>query len=77
MRDWEDFLGARLAADPDEAAAYLRLALTEEQDNPAEIQHVAAQVKAARGTLQGLGLTFDEMAQLLDAVTPAPLAQAA
>jgi DNA-binding phage protein len=64
MRTWEQLRKEVLRDDSAAAAAYIRLAL-EENDLPALMQALR-NVHAARGTLKGLGLRAAELQRVLD-----------
>ncbi len=73
MRTWDQLRDEVLREDTAGAAAYIRLALKE--NNQRELFQAVRNVFAARGTLKGLGLTKAELATLTDAVLsglPAP-----
>lgn len=64
MRIWEQLREEVLRDDATAAAAYIRLAL-EENELPALVQALRS-VHAARGTLKGLGLRAAELQRVLD-----------
>jgi DNA-binding phage protein len=69
MRTWEQLREEVLRDDAEGAAAYIRLAL-EENDGPSFLQAVS-NVYTARGTLKGLDLTADELKAALNALVAA------
>jgi DNA-binding phage protein len=66
MMKWEDFLKKRLAASPEEAAAYLRVTLAE--SGPAAFALALRRVIEARGGLADLPLSAPELAAMLEAL---------
>ena len=64
MRTWTEVLQERLAADPAEAAAYLRVALEEANEDPQGLLLAVQHVVNARGGIDDLGLSLEERGEL-------------
>ena len=77
MRTWAELLQERLTADAAEAAEYLRA--TYEENDPQMLAHAVRCARAARGSLDGLALSHDELVAMLSLLSQQPmqLAQAA
>lgn len=60
MIDFDEWLQKRIAADVDEAADLLRLALAEANEDPRGLLVIAQAIIAAHGSLDKLGLSADE-----------------
>jgi hypothetical protein len=69
MIDFDDWLQARMAADPQEAADLLRLALTEADEDPRGLLVIAQAIVAAHGSLNNLGLSGAETLALSNALS--------
>jgi len=69
MIDFDDWLQARMAADPQEAADLLRLALTEADEDPRGLLVIAQAIVAAHGNLNNLGLSGAETLALSNALS--------
>lgn len=69
MMRWEDYLKNSLAANVEEAAAYLRVALEEVAEDPEGLLHAINQIVEARGGLDDLGLSQAELLALVYALT--------
>ena len=78
---FDDWLVERLAQDPQEAAALLRVALEEADDDPRGLSLTLHYITAARGGIDDLGLNLAETTALLNALgrhlKPEALPQAA
>ena len=78
---FDDWLIERLAQDPQEAAALLRVALEEADEDPRGLSLTLHYITAARGGIDDLGLNLAETTALLKAlgrhVKPESLPQAA
>jgi hypothetical protein len=68
MIDFDEWLSARMAADVEEAADLLRLALTEAEEDPRGLLVIAQAIIAARGGLDDLGLSSAETLALSNAL---------
>jgi hypothetical protein len=68
MIDFDEWLQARMAADAEEAADLLRLALAEAEEDPRGLLVVAQAIIAARGSLDDLGLSSAETLALSNAL---------
>ncbi len=81
MMTFDELMRKRLAADATEAADLLRLALAEANEDPRGLLLSLQTVLDARGTLDGLGLSFSETSALLQTLgrylKPEALPQAA
>ncbi len=81
MMRWTDYLRNSLAANVEEAAAYLRLSLAEAAEDPAGLLLAVKQIVEARGGIEDLGLSLEEQAALATALSrslaAAPILQAA
>ena len=64
MRTWTELLQERLAADPAEAAAYLRVALAEADEDPQGLLLAVQHIVSARGGIDDLGLSLEERGEL-------------
>ena len=69
MIDFDEWLTARMAADVEEAADLLRLALAEAEEDPRGLLVVAQAIIAARGGLEDLGLSGAETLALSNALS--------
>ncbi|HMV49923.1 MAG TPA: hypothetical protein PLD20_03545 [Blastocatellia bacterium] len=78
---FDDWLIERLAQDPQEAAALLRVALEEADEDPQGLSLTLHYITTARGSIDDPGLNLAETTALLNALgrhlKPAPMAQAA
>ncbi len=78
---FDDWLMKRLAQDAEEAAALLRVALEEADEDPRGLSLTLHYITTARGGIDGLGLTLGETTSLLNAlgrhITPESLPLAA
>lgn len=78
---FDDWLMQRLAQDAEEAAALLRVALEEADEDPRGLSLTLHYITTARGGIDDLGLSLQETTALLNAlgkhITPASLPQAA
>ncbi len=68
MIDFDDWLQKRVAADVEEAADLLRLALAEADEDPRGLLVIAQAIIAAHGSLNKLSLTGAETLALSDAL---------
>ncbi len=68
MIDFDDWLQKRVAADVEEAADLLRLALAEADEDPRGLLVVAQAIIAAHVSLNKVGLTEAETLALSDAL---------
>jgi len=68
MIDFDEWLQARVAADAEEAADLLRLALAEAEEDPRGLLVIAQAIIAARGSLDDLGLSGAETLVLSNAL---------
>ena len=68
MIDFDEWLQARVAADAEEAADLLRLALAEAEEDPRGLLVIAQAIIAARGSLDDLGLSGAETLALSNAL---------
>lgn len=79
--NFDHWLIERLAKDPQEAAALLRVALEEADEDPQGLSLTLHYITAARGSIDDLGLNLAETMAVLNALgrhfNPASLAQAA
>lgn len=69
MIDFDDWLQARMAADVEEAADLLRLALAEADDDPRGLLVIAQAIVAAHGSLDNLGLSSEEILALSNSLS--------
>ena len=69
MMRWSEYAKQSLATDAEEAAAYLRLALEEAAEDPAGLVAAFNQVTEARGSIDDLGLSVEERAELASALS--------
>lgn len=69
MIDFDEWVRKRMAADVDEAADLLRLALAEADEDPRGLLVVAQAIIAAHGSLSNLGLNTPEMLVLSNALS--------
>ena len=69
MIDFDDWLQARVAADTQEAADLLRLALAEADEDPRGLLVVAQAIVAAQGSLNSIGLSGAETLALSNALS--------
>jgi hypothetical protein len=69
MIDFDDWLQARMAADVEEAADLLRLALAEADEDPRGLLVIAQAIVAAHGSLDNLGLSSAETLALSNALS--------
>lgn len=65
---FDDWLIERLAQDPQEAAALLRVALEEADEDPRGLSLTLHYITAARGGIDDLGLNLAETTALLNAL---------
>jgi hypothetical protein len=68
MIDFDEWLTKRVAADAEEAAGLLRLALAEAEEDPRGLLVIAHAIINARGGLDDLGLTAAETLALSNAL---------
>ena len=64
MRTWTEVLQKRLAANPAEAVAYLRVALAEAQEDPQGLLLAVQHIVNARSGIDDLGLSLEERGEL-------------
>jgi len=64
VRTWTKLLQERLAADTAEAAAYLRVALAEADEDPQGLLLAVQHIVNARGGIDDLGLSLEEQGEL-------------
>lgn len=69
MIDFDDWLQARVAADTQEAADLLRLALSEAEEDPRGLLVIAQAIVSAHGSLNNLGLSGAETLALSNALS--------
>lgn len=69
MIDFDAWLQARVAADTQEAANLLRLALAEAEGDPRGLLVIAQAIVAAHGSLDNLGLSGAETLALSNALS--------
>jgi|GEM_PF-7023048 len=69
MIDFDEWLRPRMAADVEEAADLLRLALAEADEDPRGLLVIAQAIIAARGSLDDLGLNGTETLALSNALS--------
>lgn len=69
MIDFDEWLQARMAADVEEAADSLRLALAEADDDPRGLLVIAQAIIAAHGSLDKLNLNGGETLTLSNALS--------
>lgn len=78
---FDDWLMKRLAQDAEEAAALLRVALEEADEDPQGLSMTLHYITTARGGIDDLGFTLAETTALLNAlgrhIAPTALPQAA
>lgn len=68
MIDFDEWLQKRMAADVDEAADLLRLALAEADEDPRDLLVIAQAIIAAHGNLNKLNLSGAETLALSNAL---------
>jgi len=64
VRTWTELLQERLAANPVEAAAYLRVALAEADEDPQGLLLTVQHTVNARGGMDDLGFSLEERSEL-------------
>lgn len=69
MIDFDEWLQARMAADTEEAADLLRLALAEAEEDPRGLLVIAQAIIAAHGSLDKLNLNGGETLALSNALS--------
>ncbi len=69
MIDFDEWLQTKMAADAEEAAGLLRLALAEAEEDPRGLLVIAQAIIAARGSLDDLGLSGAETLALSNALS--------
>lgn len=69
MMTWDEYLKDSLAASAERAAAYLRVALEEVEEDPEGLPRAINQIVEARGGLDDLGLSQAELLALVYALT--------
>lgn len=66
--NFDEWVQPRLKADTEEAAGVLRLALAEAETDPRTLLLTVRTLIAARGSLEGLGLSQEELLTLVYAL---------